>query len=284
MDWLRRMNRVLDYIEDHLKDEIDFDEIGRLSLCPSGLFQRVFSTMTGISLSEYIRHRKLSKAAMELSDTDRSVLEIALDYGYESVDAFSAAFKRLNEITPTQAKEPGALLKHYPRLSFTMTLKGEMEMQYKMIKKPAFTVIGKSIVTTQEENMKNQSIPKFWAACNQNGVRDALCKAESKRPLLGICYDEKPDGTFRYMVGVESDKKVPDLESLTIQKANWAVFDVVGPMPGAIQKVWNDIFQNFLPSGNYDHANMPDFEAYPEDNPDRPDYHSEIWIPVVPKK
>jgi AraC family transcriptional regulator len=284
MDWLRRTNRVLDYIEDHLTDDIDYEEIGKISLCPSGLFQRVFSTLTGISLSEYIRRRKLSKAAMELAEGTESVLDVAIKYGYDSADAFTVAFKRVNGITPSQAREQGVELIHYPKLSFTMKIKGELKMKYKMIKKPTFTVVGVSIQTTHDENMKNHSIPNFWTAFNAGKTGEKLCILAPDKPFLGVCYGEKPDGTFRYMIGVESLKTDKDLESLTIPAANWAVFESIGPMPEAIMKVWGEIFQDFLPSGNYDHADMPDFESYPEANPDSDHYRCEVWIPVVPKK
>jgi AraC family transcriptional regulator len=160
-----------------------------------------------------------------------------------------------------------------------------MEMKYKLVEKASFTVVGKSLKTTQEENMKTMSIPRFWDRCNQDGTGERLCALDAKKPLLGVCYGDEPDGTFRYMVGMEAQGTPPDFETLTLPKATWAVFESIGPMPHAIQKVWNAIFQEFLPTSKYEHAPMADFELYPcEGNPSEADYRCEVWIPVIAKR
>ncbi len=284
MDWLNRMNQVLAYIEDHLEGTIDYEDISQISLCPGSLFQRMFSNFTNISLSEYIRKRKLSQAAMALVEEDVSVIDIAMRYGYNSPDAFSYAFKRMHGISPSQAKKNGESLVHYPKLSFIIQMKGDIEMKYKIIEKEAFTVVGKSLRTTQEENMKEGSISQFWGRSYDNGVVRSLCALEPNKPLLGMCYNDEADGHFSYLIGVESNKSIDTFDTLKISKAKWAVFESIGPLPGAIQNVWKDIFQNFLPSSPYDHAPMPDFELYPDSNLQSEDYFCEVWIPIIAKK
>ena len=115
MDWLIKMNEVLDYIEIHLEADIDYDRIAQISLCPSGLFQRMFSVIANMSLSDYIRQRRLSCAGIEVKNNQTSILSLALKYGYESPDAFTYAFKRFHGVTPSQAKEEHIHLNLIPR-------------------------------------------------------------------------------------------------------------------------------------------------------------------------
>ena len=131
MDWIERLNQAVGYIEKNLDSEIDYDEISRITVSPMALFQRFFVLATGITLSEYIRRRKLTRALIDLQNTDVKVIDIAFKYGYESSDAFCAAFKRLHGITPSKAKTVGENLKHYNRVYFTLTVtyvKGDSDM------------------------------------------------------------------------------------------------------------------------------------------------------------
>jgi AraC family transcriptional regulator len=123
MDWLSRMNRVLDYIEEHLQDAIDYEAIARISCTSGDLFQRMFSNFTGVSLGEYIRRRRLSEAALALAENTSSVTEVALAYGYDSPDAFAYAFKKQHGIAPSEAKKHGVTLARYPKLSFQIVVK-----------------------------------------------------------------------------------------------------------------------------------------------------------------
>ncbi len=127
MDWLERMNRAMDYVEEHLDQEVDYGEIARIACCPPGLFQRVFAVLTDIPLSEYIRRRRLTRAAFDLCTTKEKVIDVAVKYGYDSPDAFAVAFKRLHNITPAAARERGTMLKAYPKLTFSLILKGDTE-------------------------------------------------------------------------------------------------------------------------------------------------------------
>ncbi|MDD3957383.1 MAG: AraC family transcriptional regulator [Candidatus Izemoplasmatales bacterium] len=283
MDWLVRMNRVLDYIEAHLTDTIDYDEIQHISCASGDFFQRMFSQFTGISLGEYIRRRKLSDAAIRLIDQKMSIIDLALEYGYESSDAFTHAFKKLHGVTPSDAKKKAISLTAYPKLSFNITMKGSERMKYRIVEREAFNVVGKSIKTSQERNLKFHEIPKFWDDFNQSGHTETLCALSAEENVLGVCYDGMADGSFSYMIGVVSNQATSEFETISIPKATWAVFESVGPMPDAIQKVWSDIFQNFLPTSGYEHAPMADFELYPKGCIHDVDYYSEVWIPIVKK-
>lgn len=286
MDWLTHMNRAMDYIESHLQDEADYDAIARIACCPQGLFPRIFAVLAGLPLSEYLRRRRLSQAALDLCATDDRVIDIALRYGYDSPDAFTAAFRRQHGASPTEARH-GATLKAFPKLTFSLTLKGDVEMNYRIEQKPAFRAIGRSVVTTNAGQQNNLSIPAFWQQCDGDGVLARLralgaASAVTGAHLLGLCYGAMNDGTFHYMIGVgAAGDAVPEgLEALDVPASTWAVFEAVGPLPQAIQALWQRVMGEFLTGGAYRHAGTPDFELYyPGANDEN--YRSEVWVPVV---
>lgn len=240
----------------------------------------MFSVLAGIPISEYIRRRRLSCAATDLT-VGHSVIDVAYRYGYDSPDAFTQAFKKMHHVTPRDVLKGHHVLIHVPKMSFSMTMKGVKTMKYQLIQKEAFTVQGRSIKTTAEDNMKHGTISTFWQEAPKQGLEEKLCKLNEGRPFLGVCYGMEKDGSFRYMIGVETTKHDPSLETLKIPASTWAVFESVGPMPHAIQQVWRSIYEDFFPSSGYRHAGTPDFESYPESGSDRLDYRCQVWIPVV---
>lgn len=142
MEWLNKMNNAINYIENHLEDKMDYEKIARSACCSVYHFQRMFSFITNIPLSEYVRRRKMTLAAFELQNSDIKIIDLALKYGYESPEAFTRAFQTVHGITPTSARRDGANLKAYPRISFQMSMKGDSEMNYKIVQKEAFQVYG----------------------------------------------------------------------------------------------------------------------------------------------
>lgn len=127
MDWLDRMNSAMDYIEGHLDREVDSAEAAKRACCSVTHFQRMFSSVTGIHLSEYIRRKRLTLAAFELQEGCAKVIDVAMKYGYDSPDAFSRAFKLLHGIMPSAARSKGTGLKAFPRLSFHISIRGDVE-------------------------------------------------------------------------------------------------------------------------------------------------------------
>ncbi len=286
MDWLARMNRALDYIEEQLEQEVDYNEIARIACTPPGLFQRMFTMLTDVPLSEYIRRRRLTKAAVELSTSDARVIDVAVKYGYDSPDAFAVAFKRLHGVSPQIARERGITLKAYPKLSFSLILKGVVEMNYRIEQKPAFRVIGVSGIFSNAGDEQSKTIPQFWVEHDKD-IPSLLAiggNTVTGSNLLGVCYDAQNDGTFHYMIGIGRDgSAVPaGMDALEIPASTWAVFECVGPMPNAIQAVWERVMGEFLPNSDYQHAGTPDFELYYDGENDE-NYRSEVWIPVIRK-
>lgn len=123
MDWLKQLNLAMDYIENNLEGKISYDTAARLACCSTYHFQRMFSYLAGVSLSEYIRRRRLTLAGFELQTGRVKVTDTALKYGYESPEAFSRAFKKLHGVLPASVRDAGVSLKAYPKMSFSITIK-----------------------------------------------------------------------------------------------------------------------------------------------------------------
>lgn len=170
MDWLERMNRAMDYIEAHLADDISYDDIARIACCSTYHFQRMFPFITGITLSEYIRRRRLTLAAFELQTTDAKVIDVALKYGYQSPEAFARAFKNLHGIMPISARDKGVSLKAYPRMSFHISIKGGIEMNYRIEQRGAFEMFGVYGLICQQTAFTD--VPRFRKQCDEDGSVD----------------------------------------------------------------------------------------------------------------
>lgn len=291
MDWLERMDRAMRYIEENLAGEIEFKTAAELACCSMYHFQRMFSFITDVSLSEYIRRRRLTQAAFELQTSDSKIIDLALKYGYDSPVSFTRAFQKLHGVTPTSAREAGVRLKAYPRLSFHISLRGDKEMNYRVIEKQAFPVIGKALRVSTVNKAQLERIPQFWDELQQNGTINILdgIAATGKggqigNHLLGIC-QESAGEEFVYVIAVENTaaSAAVGFETFTIPALTWGVFEAVGPLPNAIQDLFKRIYTEFFPAGGYERANGPDIEVYYEGDCNSPDYRSEVWLPVMKK-
>ncbi|HEY3424352.1 MAG TPA: AraC family transcriptional regulator [Negativicutes bacterium] len=290
MDWLERMNRALNYIEENLAAEIDFKTAAAVACCSVYHFQRMFSFITDIPLSDYIRRRRLTLAAFDLRNNDVKVIDLALKYGYDSPVSFTRAFQKLHGVTPTSARKTGVRLKAYPRLSFHISLRGDKEMNYKIVEKAEFPVIGKTLRVSTVNEAQLKRIPRFWDEVKQDSTASKLVDiakqgeaGQTGKKILGICTDSNDNNEFSYVIGVENTAKAeyPEFDAFSIPAATWGVFEVIGPMPGAIQELFKRIYTEFFPTSGYERAAGPDLELYYEGDCNSPDYRSEIWIPVV---
>jgi AraC family transcriptional regulator len=189
MDWLDRMNGAIGYIEENLTEEIDYEAVAKIACCSVYHFQRMFSFISDVPLSEYVRHRRLTLAAFELQNSDVRIIDLALKYSYESPISFTRAFQNLHGVTPTSARDMGVQLKAYPRMSFHISIKGDVEMNYRIEKKEAFSVFGVEGIfsTGNGENLK--ALPEFWQTAINNGTLDRIIKAS------GIKWDNSCKGT-----------------------------------------------------------------------------------------
>ena len=284
MDWLDRMNAMIDYLEKHLQVEsgpLDLTEAAKRTGYSLAHIQRMFPIVADITLSEYIRRRKLTQAALDLSRGEK-VLEVALRYGYESPTAFTRAFTALHGIAPSKAKLPGAKLKSYPRIAFQLSVKGEKEMNYKIEKKTSFRLVGYGEMVTMDNEENFRRIPQIWKeACSGGNLEKMLSLSSEAPPALYGVVSEFTGTKFRYSVAVRSGQSVPEgLFAIEVPELEWAVFESIGPTPYAIQDVTKRIFSEWFPSSGYEHADGPELEWYGPGDTQASDYRCEVWIPV----
>ena len=289
MDWITGLQNAINYIEDHLTEEINYDKVAKEAACSSFYFQRIFGILCEISLGEYIRNRRLTLAGNELNASDIKVIDIALKYGYESPESFARAFSKFHGITPSEAKKNGSKLKSFSRLSVKITLSGGSMMDYKIVEKGAFDIIEKVEAHSIENDVNAKSIPDFWIKSYNDGTVKTLLESTTDRAFIfGVCYGNHSDSakTFDYSIGAAYNKNATVPEGFrrnTIPARMWAVFECKGAMPKAMQDMWHKITSEFFPTSGYQPTYEMDIEAYTNGDMGDPDYRSEIWIPVVKK-
>ena len=293
MDWLDRMNGAIRYIENNLDKDIDFEQASKEACCSVYHFQRMFSFITDITLAEYIRRRRFTLAAFELQNTEIRIIDLALKYGYDSNESFSRAFQKIHGVLPSLARSKGVNLKAFPRISFQITIKGDVEMDYRIEDGLPCRVFGKSIDVKFNEDQEYEEINNFVVQSWQNGLRQKIRDAAGYGPeglhstkLLGMAlYGFKPDGAFKFMLTAECpETTIPDsFEVLEIPKSTWAVFSTTCAEDeelDTISKIWNRIPEWFQAT-NYEHKqDVPELEkCYRTDN----GYLAEVWIPIIQK-
>lgn len=283
MEWIQQLNKAVNYMEEHLLEEIEYDYLGRIAGCSGYQFQRMFSYMSGFPISEYIRRRRLSLAAIDLQNSDAKVMSVALQYGYASPTAFNRAFQNLHGIAPSQVKETGIMLKAFLPISFKMTITGVEEMNYRIEKKEEIRIIGIAHPLNKDMEKNFEIVPSMWQKVGMDGTIEKLGRLMDGQPmgLLGIsvCHE---DETWRYFIAVASSKPVDDsLEEHIIPPSAWAVFSNEGTQE-SIQDLERRIWTEWLPNSGYEYAqNASDIEVYLNADPQHAQY--EVWFPIVKK-
>lgn len=291
MDWLKRINEAIAYIETHLDGEIDYAAIAQIACCSPYHFQRMFSYMAEVPLSEYIRRRRLTRAAADLQNGVEKVIDVALRYGYDSPTAFTRAFQNQHGITPHAAREKGVTIKAYSPISFQVSIKGATVMNYKLEEKEAFRIVGPKLSTTMENEACYKDIPAFWNEVAAGGKIEQLGAMIDQPPfgMMGVsaCGDTPITSTstrFDYYIAAPTSQAVPQgMTEYMVPAATWAVFECIGPMPGSIQELQRRVATEWLPTSGYEYGNAPDIEVYYDKDGTKPDTRSEVWIPVVKK-
>lgn len=282
MTWVESLQAAIDYMEDHLLDDLPIENIAQQANFSVFHFQRTFAILTDISVGEYLRRRRLTLAAYELTKSNTKIIDLAYKYGYDTPEAFSKAFRRQHDVTPSEARKYTGKLKSYNRLVVQVSLKGAEPMQVKIVEREGFQIVGvkQEFSLVNEENLVG--IPKMWDKINGEGTDEQLFKLNNGpvEGVVGVCV-EKDSKSIDYWIGTAHGGSAPNgLSILEIPASKWAVFEVHGPMPDAMPKVWKQIFSEWFPSSGYKHAGTPELEVYSDENPSSPDLYSEIWIPV----
>lgn len=290
MDTLTSMNKALEYIEENLTDELDYSQISKIAFCSEYHFKRMFSFLAGISLSEYIRRRRLTLAAIELKNKNLRIIDIAVKYGYISADSFSRAFQNLHGILPSEARKEDAQIKAYPKMTFQLSIKGGNEMNYKIVEKQSFKIVGfKKRVSTVFKGI-NPEIADMTSLLTPEIIKQL--KSISNVEPLGIISastnfsEERMEGKgeLDHYIGVASNSDdTASFDVLNVNSGTWAVFEAIGPFPETLQDVWGRIYSEWFPSSGYEAVIGP--EILWNENPDtgNPKYKSQIWIPVRKK-
>ena len=207
MEWIQKMNAAVNYIEEHILEEPDLDKLGKLAGCSAHHFQRIFTYIGGITLTEYIRKRRMSLAAVDLKDENVKVIDVAVKYGYDSPTAFNRAFQTVHGVTPTQARANDISLKAFPPIVFQMTVRGAQEMNYRIENREAIRVVGKKIPlkSTLEENFR--ITPKFWRESTTDGTIEKLAAMMDTDiyGLMGVSVCNEKD-EWEYYIAVATTK------------------------------------------------------------------------------
>ena len=275
---MHQFNQTMDYLEEQLTGEVDMKIFHQLSGYSYPLFSRIFSIMADMTLAEYLRNRRLSEAVTDLRESSEKVIDIAMKYGYESADSFSAAFKKFHGATPSEVRN-GKPYRFFPRLQLSLKITGGKNMDIKIQKKPSFTVAGVLL-----EAIDNSQCPSAWEQLYANHSLESLESLGSGQSF-GVCSDVKEGEIINYMAAYDvTDKAKAEELGLSIKdisEAEYAIVPVNGAIPTSIQHAWKYVLEIFFPETGYRHSGAPDFEVYTEGDMSSPDYQMELWIPVI---
>lgn len=290
MDSLKRMNEALNYIEENLDGEVDLKKVAKLAFCSEYHFQRMFSFLAGVSLSEYIRRRRLTLAAFELNNSNIRIIDLAVKYGYKSADAFTRAFQNLHGITPSEARYNGKSLKAYPPMTFRLSIEGGNEMNYRIEEKEEFCIIGIKKRVPIIFNGVNPEIAKMWQSLTAEDINKLkeLSNIEPKGLIsASLNFSEgrmEEKGELDHYIGVATTRECPkNLSKLEVAASTWAVFEAIGPFPDTLQNVWGRIYSEWFPASNYEQKQGPEMLWNENKDVTSPTFKSEIWIPVIKK-
>ncbi|MFE5962000.1 AraC family transcriptional regulator [Streptomyces rubiginosohelvolus] len=283
---LERLNDAMEHIEAHLGERIEAADLARIAMTSEYHFRRMFSALAGLPLSEYIRRRRMTVAGAEvLGDRDRSLLDVAMRYGYDTGEGFARAFRAVHGIGPGEARRTGAALRSQQRLTFRLVVEGSSAMRYSLVEKNAFRVVGKKARVPLIHEGPNPAIAEFVRGIGREEL-DRIAALSDQEPagIVGVSDQLDPsraEGTeLDYYHGVVSAAEPPDdLDALDVPAGTWAVFESEGEFPQALQYLWRDVFTQWFPSNPY--ASRPGPEILRVRlTEDGQRAEAELWIPV----
>lgn len=286
MGWIESLQKAINYIENHLMEEISIEEIAKQANTSMFHFQRTFAILTDISVGEYIRRRRLTLAAHELIKSNCRIVDLAYKYGYDTPEAFTKAFRKQHGIAPSEMRARGGKIVSYNQLMIQVSLKGANPMNVRIVEKNAFQAVGIKREFSLENDESVKKIPRLWNEVNSNGTCDRLFKLNNGqiKGVLGISVtnlEKDSQKVMDYWVATEYEGDLPEgFLKIKVPAFQWAVFEVLGPMPEAMEKVWKNIYSEWFPSSGYNQAGSIEFEVYLDEEPTKFDLYSEIWIPV----
>ncbi len=286
MEWLKQLSQAIDYIEDNLSGDISYDKAAKIACCSTYYFQRMFSYVAGIPLSEYIRRRRMTKAAFELQVCEAKVIDIGSKYGYVSPTSFNRAFQSVHGVAPTSARTEGTLLNAYPRISFSITVAGGESMKYRVETKDPIRTVGIKTALQESQEQNFRIVPEFWDVTFKSNLVSEICKLANQNPhgILGITAYKNPKDIY-YYISAATDQPVPEgMIEFNIPAATWVIFECNGHFKESVQTIFKRFLTEWLPFSGYEYAELPDIEVYPINDPKSKGGHSEVWIAVKKAK
>ncbi|MFS0673414.1 AraC family transcriptional regulator [Ornithinibacillus sp. 179-J 7C1 HS] len=286
---LKELNLVIDYIEDRLTDDLSLENISEYAGVSDYHFRKIFLYLSGLPLSEYIKNRKLSEANKELLNGEK-VTDVAFKYGYQSVDGFTRAFKKWSGFLPSDVIKKG-VSKSFPKLSFVITVKGGVSMEYRIEDKPAFNLVGVSKRVPMQFEGVNDEIVKLAKSITDE-QKEEMHSLQNIEPyeIVNASYDAdanflKEEGDLTHLIGVLTTKnEVSDqLVKVPVKALTWAIFPSEGPFPSTLQDTMAKTYSEWLPSSDYEVVNAPSFSFTKMDEHKKDYAYSEVWIPVKKK-
>lgn len=278
MNIIKSFNDTIDYLETVLDDEIDEKKVTQLSGYSYSMFSRLFSILTETTLSEYLRSRRLTEAAVILRNKDEKIIDVAFKFGYESSDSFGTAFKNFHGFTPSEVRNEKPF-KLVSRVQLALSVRGGRSMNITIQKKQAFTVAG-----VNEQSINSSLCPSVWDKLYEKYRHDELASLGSGQSM-GVCHDVENSSTINYMAGYivnDVDKATSmGLDVLEVEEAEYAVVELVGSVPECIHNGWKYAMEVFLPEHGYIHSGKSDFEYYYEGDMHSKDCKMELWIPIT---
>ncbi|MGY0233620.1 effector binding domain-containing protein [Longispora urticae] len=282
---LEPLNRAMDHLEAHLDQPVDTAELARIAVTSEYHLRRLFAALAGVGLAEYVRRRRLTVAGAEVLAGDRTLLDIAVRYGYGSGEAFARAFRALHGVGPGEARRTGAALYSQPRMTFRLVVEGSSGMRYRIVEREAFTVVGRRARVPLVHEGMNPAIVAFIRGLGRDTLDRIAALADGEPAGIVAVTDNLAEGRAEgteldYWHGAVTSAAAPeDMETLTVPAGTWAVFDSSGEFPRALQYLWRDVYTQWFPSNPYRSVPGPEVLST-RLSQDGAHADAQLWIPV----
>ncbi|MFJ7238688.1 GyrI-like domain-containing protein [Streptomyces olivaceus] len=284
------LNHLVDLVEEHLGAEPDVPALAAALGTTEYHLRRMFSSLAGMPLSEYVRRRRMTVAASDVVRGGDDLLSVAVRYGYGSTEAFGRAFRAVHGAAPRDVRRDGGPLRTQPQLRFRLTVEGSTPMDTRFAERPAFRLIGHATRVPLIHEGVNPHIQEHVAALPQEAhVRLKALGDTDPAGLLQVCDDLAPDSaegselTYLHGVAVSAATPAPDdLDAIEVPAGTWAVFRSSGAFPDALQTTWAATASEWFPSNPWRLRPGPSIVAVLERAADFSTATSELWLPVEP--
>ncbi|WP_240841060.1 helix-turn-helix domain-containing protein [Acidaminobacter sp. JC074] len=261
----------INYIEDHITEEITFDQLSSRVYYSSFHYQRLFQMMTGTTLYQYIRKRRMTLASKELLSGDVKVIDLAYKYQYDSPEAFSRAFKAVLGVSPSQVKRSDVILTAYPKLDID---EHETPLSYELVEKDAFYIKGYKRTFTAEDIIEGHAYSEFWK--EKEASLEELKRQTSSNCKIGAGRYRADQKYYDALIGVFGQGE----NTICVEASRWCIFKGTGPLISELPKLWKRIFLEWFPLTDFQHSGKIELEVFYDGDVTSRDYVFEIWIPL----